>query len=49
MNFIIKGARIADVKHAGRFVTPQGVWHIPREPNVSVPAERGRRAIGSDI
>ena len=49
MNFIIKRPRIADIKNAGRFPTPQGMRHIPRETNVGVPAEWSGGAIFSNI
>ena len=49
VNLIIKGPRIADVKHAGGFSTAQGVRHIGRETDVSLPAERGGGAIFSNI
>jgi hypothetical protein len=49
MNFIVERSRIADVKNAGRFPTSQGVWDIPRQPNIGLPAERRRGAIGRDI
>jgi hypothetical protein len=49
VDFIIERPRIADIKHAGRFPTLQGVWHIPRETNVGVPAERRGGAIVSNI
>jgi hypothetical protein len=49
MNCIIERARIADVKDAGCFATPQGVRHVPRQPNVGLPAERRRGAIGRDV
>ena len=49
MNFIIERSRIADVENAGRFATPQGVRHIPRQTNIGVPAERCRGAIVGDI
>ncbi len=48
MNFIIERPRIADIKNAGRFPTPQGVWYIRRETNVGVPAERSGGAIFSN-
>src|SRR5215510_6250958 len=49
VNCIIERPRIADIKNARRFPTPQGVWHIPRQANVGVAAERRHSAIGRDI
>src|SRR5262245_4299051 len=40
---------IADIKHAGHVATPQGVWYVPRQTNVGVPAEWCGGAIGRDI
>ena len=49
MNFIIERSCIADVEHAGRFATPQGVRHVPWQTNIRVPTERCRGAILCDI
>ena len=49
MDFIIKRAGIADVKHAGPLPTAERVRHLGRETDVSGATQWGRCPIGGDI